>query len=240
MNEHGNPSTLRASQPGNGNALKGGIYSPRVRAARAGEIRAAAGGVSTLDLVTTAVRDEVARLEKIREALSQDVALHGPSTRAGAPRGQLAQRSSISRQLAKLELTWASAEQPDCELDIRSAAGPTSGTLREELVGFLALRELLDLDLEHRGVSSRRGGERRQVMLRVQVSRDLVRLADRIRTEARRARSAVVAMTAWDVAHEIAFDPSQRPCDVIMAVSTPRRSRASSTGSTACPTIGCA
>ena len=164
MNDRGHPATLRAAQPGNRNAVKGGIYSPRMRAARADEIRAAAGGVSTLELVTAAVRAEVPRLGKLRDALSQDIALHGPSTRAGAWRGQWAQWSSVSGQLEKLEVSWATAEQTDeCGLDNRSAADPTEGTLREELVSFLALRELLDLDIEHRGVSTRCGGERRQV-----------------------------------------------------------------------------
>lgn len=103
------------------------VYSRRFRAERADEIRAAAGGVSTLEVVTTAVRDEVTRLEKLREALSEDIVLHGPSTRAGAPRGQLAQRSSVARHLAKLEVTWATAEQRDeSGLDDRSAADPTA------------------------------------------------------------------------------------------------------------------
>ena len=220
MNDKGHPPSLRAAQPGNRNAVRRAA-STRLAFARSArtEIRAAADGVSTLELVTTAVRNEVARLETLCEALGRDIALFGPSTGAGDPRGQLAQLSSVSRQLEKLEFTWATAVLTDEPgLDGRVAADPTAGTLREELVSFLALRALLDLDLEHRGVSNRRGGERRQVALRVRVSRDLVRLADRIRTEARRARSAVGAMTAWEIAREIAFDRSQRPGDVITAV----------------------
>jgi hypothetical protein len=93
-----------------------------------------------------------------------------------------------------------------------------AGALREELLGALALRDLLDHDLEHRGVSTPRGGERRQVTHRLQVSRDLVRLADRIRTEARRAtRSGDGPLSTWDVARDIASDLSQQPSDVLAA-----------------------
>ena len=100
MNEHGHPRTLRAAQPGNRNAVKGGSYSARVRAERAEAIRAAATGTSTLALARSAVRDEVPRTERVREALDEDFAAWGPSTRAGAARGQVSQRSSVSRQLA--------------------------------------------------------------------------------------------------------------------------------------------
>ena len=221
MNPRGHPATLRSTQPGNRNAMKSGVYSRRVRLARVEEIRLAATEISTLALAQAAVRDEAARLQELREALDEDLAARGPSTRAGAPRGQVSQRSSVSRQLAKLEVTWAMGEPPDNDDDVvdRQPADGAAGALREELLGSLALRDLIDHDLEHRGVSTPRGGERRQVAHRVQVSRDLVRLADRIRIEARRAaRSGGAAMTTWDIASEIAFDTSQRPADVIGAV----------------------
>ena len=220
MNEAGYPATLRASQPANRNAMKSGVYSRRVRAERVEEIRTAATGISTLALVQAAVRDEVARLHRVRQGLDDEIATRGPSTRAGAARGQVSQRSSVSRQLAKLEVTWAMGESVDDEsvVDRGSDDNPAS-TLREELLASLALRDLLDHDLEHRGVSTPRGGERRQVLQRVQASRDLVRLADRIRAEARRARrSGSAPMSAWDIAREIALDPSQGPSRVIAAV----------------------
>jgi hypothetical protein len=130
------------------------------------------------------------------------------------------QRLSVSGQLAKLELTWAMGESVDGDDSVdRGSQDDPADSLREELLGSLALRELLDHDLQHRGVSKPRGDERPQVALRVRVSRDLVRLADRIRTQARRAvRSDVAPMSAWDVAREVAFDASQHPRDVIAAV----------------------
>jgi hypothetical protein len=220
MNKRGHPATLRAAQPGNGNAVKSGIYSRRVRTERAEGIRAAATGTSTLALARAAVVDEFARLGRVREALDEDIAARGPSTRKGAARGQVSQPSIVSKQLEKLKDTWAMGEPMDGDdiVDGASEDGPV-GSLREELLALLVLRDLLDHDLEHRGVSTPKGGKRDQVALRVRASRDLVRLVDRIRTEARRAvRSGVAPMSRWDVAREIAFDTSQHPSAVIGAV----------------------
>ena len=217
VNADGHPPTLRAAQPGNRNAVKVGIYSSRVRAERADEIRAAATGTSTLALALAAVRDELPRLRRLREALEDDVAARGPSTRAGAPRAQLSQRSSVAQHLAKLEAAVERAEPVD-RVDYGSEDDPAS-SLRAEVLASLVLQDLLDHDLEHRGVSTTRGGERRHVAQRIQVSRDLVRLADRVRIEVRRAaRSGAAPMGTWDVAREIAFDPSQPPSEVIAAV----------------------
>jgi hypothetical protein len=219
MNEHGHSATLRSAQPGNRNALKTGVYSARARTERAAEIRAAAAGISTFELAVTAVRDERSRLDELRSALDADIAEHGPSTRAGAARKQFTQRSSVVRQLRELYSTWAMGELVDgVEIYDGTDRDPGVGALRDELLGLLALRDLLDLDLDHRGVSTRKGGLRRQVAQRIRVSREMVQLADSIRTAARRVRSIVAPLSKWHVAREIAFDPSQRPSDVLMAV----------------------
>ncbi len=155
MNEHGHPATLRSAQPGNRNAMKTGVYSARARAERAAEIRAAAAGVSTFELAVAAVRDERSRLDELRKALDADIADHGPSTRAGAAREQFAQRSSVVRQLRTLDSTWAMGELVDgAEIYDGMDEDPAAGALRDQLLGLLALRDLLDLDLEHRGVST--------------------------------------------------------------------------------------
>ena len=134
------------------------------------------------------------------------------STRSGAAREQFTQRSSLVRQLEKLDSCWALGDLMDgAEIDGGLDEDPAAGTLRDQLLGLLALRDLLDLDLEHRGASTRKGGLRRQVAQRIRVSRELVRLADSIRTASRRARSAVAPLRAWDVAREIAFDPEPAP-----------------------------
>ena len=48
MNEHGHSKTLIAAHPSNTNAVKSGIYSPRLRACRAEETAALIEGQSTL------------------------------------------------------------------------------------------------------------------------------------------------------------------------------------------------
>jgi hypothetical protein len=219
MNENGNPPTLRASQPANRNAMKSGVYSARARAELVAEIRAAADGISTVALVVAALRAEPPRLDGLRQALDRDIEEHGPSTRSGAAREQFTQRSSVVRQLDKLELCWAMSDPVDgAAIDDGLDQDPAAGALRDRLLGLLAHRDLLDRDLEHRGASTKKGGLRRQVADRVRVSRELVRLADSIRTEIRRARSAVAPSRLWDVARGIAFDPGERPGDVITAI----------------------
>jgi hypothetical protein len=124
----------------------------------------------------------------------------------------------VVRQLERLETSWATVEPiGSAEMDglDRDAA---ADRLRDELLRLLALRDLLELDLAERGVSTKKGGSRGQVGQRVRVSRDVLQLADRIRTETRRARRTVAPLTAWEVAHEIALDPSQRPSDTILAI----------------------
>ena len=219
MNTNGNPGSLRAAQPGNLNASKMGVYSARARAARVAELRAAADGIPTFALAVAAVRDERSRLDQLRAALDANIAEHGLSTRSGAAREQFTRRSSVIRQLDRLDVNWAMGGLVDgAEVDEGLEEDPAAGVLRDQLLGLLALRDLLELDLEHYGVSTRKGGLRGQVAQRVGVSRELVRLADRIRTATRRARSALVPLRAWDVAREIAFDPSQRPGDAITAI----------------------
>jgi hypothetical protein len=218
MNARGNPATLRAAQPGNRNAMRTGVYSPRARTERVAEILAAAEGISTYELAVSAVREERARLDDLREALDGDIEERGPSTRSGAAREQVALRSSVVRQLERLETSWATAEPIGSAQMDGLGSDAAADRLRDELLRLLALRDLLEFDLEQRGVSTKKGGSRGQVGQRVRVSRDLLQLADRIRTETRRARSTLAPLTAWEVAHEIALDPSRRPSDTIVAI----------------------
>jgi hypothetical protein len=235
MNADGNPATLRAAHPGNRNAMKTGVYSPRARAERVAEIRGAAEGRSTFALAVAAVREERRGLDDLRDALDAEIAEHGLSTRSGAAREQVTQRSSVIRQLERLDRNWTTSEPIDSaeiehDVDVEVAI---ADALREQLLGLLSLRDLLDLDVQERGVSTGKAGSRRQVAQRVTVSRELVRLADRIRAEFRRAQSAVAPLRPWDVARDVAFDPSQRPGDAIMAIEhllthtapPPRKSR---------------
>ena len=123
---------------------------------------------------------------ELREALDANIAVLGLLTRSGAAREQFVRRSSVIRQLEGSigpgrRASWTTAAKVDDGLE----EDPAVGALRDQLLGLLAHRDLLELDLEHYGVSTRKGGLRRQVAQRVGVSRDLVQLADSIRTAAR-------------------------------------------------------
>jgi hypothetical protein len=91
----------------------------------------------------------------------------------------VSQRLSVLRQLANLEAAWPLGETVDGS-DVAGliAEDAVAGPLREELLSSIVLRDLLDHDLEHRVVSTPKGSERRQVGQRIQISRDLVRVAD--------------------------------------------------------------
>ena len=134
MNEHGHRATLRAAQPGNRHAVRSGVYSlafgpsarrgfvlpqPEPRRSRSHKQRSA-----------TRSRD----LNGFVKALDEDIAAWGPSTRAGAARGQVSQRSSVSRQLARLELTWAMGEPVEGDDIVDRGSEDGAGSLREELL----------------------------------------------------------------------------------------------------------
>ena len=159
MNKRGHPKTLVASQPGNTNAVRSGVHSPRLIEARAGEIEAELRESFAFSLTERLAVRELARCMAILEAIDRDLDERGVVDRAGKPRYLLNHRARISRQLdqwlAKIEAAierQSAAEQPQ----------PAAG--RAELVGELqrialghdraassrdrlsALKELLKLD----------------------------------------------------------------------------------------------
>jgi hypothetical protein len=99
MNKRGNPESLVASQPGNLNAAKQGVHSPRLIQARAAEI---AGELTESFEFSPAERlaaHEAARCIAILEAIDRDLDQRGLVDKDGAPRYLLNHRSRLSRQL---------------------------------------------------------------------------------------------------------------------------------------------
>ncbi|SRR6266516_4397364 len=163
MNKRGNPRSLVAAQPGNLNAVKQGVHSPRLIQKRAAEI--AAELVDSADFLPPerlAVH-EAARCIAILEAIDRDLDDRGLVDRAGEPRYLLNHRARISRQLEQwLEKVSAAIERASAreqapprgefgdyvEALQRIALGldPT-GTARDRLA---ALKELLRLGLRGR------------------------------------------------------------------------------------------
>jgi hypothetical protein len=99
VNNLGNSGTLVASHPGNLNAVRQGVHSPRLIGARAAEIAAQlteSFEFSPLELVAV---QEAARCIALLEAIDRDLDQRGLVDREGAPRYLLNHRSRTSRQL---------------------------------------------------------------------------------------------------------------------------------------------
>ena len=236
VNVRGTPANLVASHPGNTNAAKSGIYSPQLQAKRAAEIEARSAGLSTFELAQAATIDERKRLHVLLAVLDHDIEAHGVSTKAGSSRRQVTQRSNVARQLQILaDATWSPrtgvdvvAPRNHLAADAVEAEGDGVGTtgvsddlahLRAELFGLLATRDALDDDLAHRGVSTQRGGERRQVLQRLRLSRDLIDLSVRLRAQVMRSGgTGDASVRSIDVAREIAFGPGHPVPDRLRAL----------------------
>jgi hypothetical protein len=165
VNKRGHPETLVPSQPGNANALKHGVHSPRLIQSRADEI---ASELMQSFVFSPALRLavlEAARSMAILEAIDRDLDERGLVDKGGEPRYLLNHRARVSRQLAQwlqnisavTERQSADAEEPPraefadyVRALQRIALGQdASGNARERLA---ALKELLKL--EQRGTTS--------------------------------------------------------------------------------------
>ena len=165
MNKEGNPRSLVASHPGNLNAAKSGVHSPRLIQARADEI---AGELTEGFDFSPAERlavHEAARCIAILEAIDRDLDQRGLVDRDGSPRYLLNHRSRTSRHLEHwLDRVTAAVERqttnkpeparadfPDYVRALqRIALGQeVTATARDQLA---ALKELLKLGI--RGTTS--------------------------------------------------------------------------------------
>ncbi len=164
MNKHGNPRNLVAAQPGNLNAVKQGIHSPRLIQGRAAEIvDELTQSFAFLPPERLAVH-EAARCIAILEAIDRDLDERGLVDKKGEPRYLLNYRARVSRQLEQwLEKVSRAIErqspqaQPPPEAEFADyvralqqiALGDATATARDRLE---ALNKLLKLGL--RGTSS--------------------------------------------------------------------------------------
>src|SRR5712692_8973389 len=101
MNLRGNPESLVASHPGNANAVKHGVHSPRLIQARAAEIAAELTQAFEFSPTERLAVHEAARCIAILEAIDRDLDERGLVDKAGKPRYLLNHRSRTSRQLAQ-------------------------------------------------------------------------------------------------------------------------------------------
>jgi hypothetical protein len=165
MNKRGNPRTLVAAHPGNLNAAKHGIHSPRLIQSRATEIADELTQAFTFLPPERLAVQEAARCIAILEAIDRDFDERGLVDKAGEPRYLLNHRARVSRQLEQWLGKVSSAierqlankqESPQAEFAdyVRAlqqiALGQDQTATARDRLG--ALKKLLDLGL--RGTST--------------------------------------------------------------------------------------
>jgi hypothetical protein len=159
MNQNGNPSTLVASHPGNTNAAKHGVYSPRLIAPRVVEIVAEFTRSFEFSIVQRIAVEEVARGIAILEAIDRDLDEHGVVDKRGEARSLLNHRSRIVRQLERslsriapsIERQTAARQAPSqpgrseyiAELQRIALGQDTTASARDRVS---ALKELVEID----------------------------------------------------------------------------------------------
>jgi hypothetical protein len=111
VNKSGHPATLIASQPGNANAIKHGVHSPRVIKFRALEIEAELTEPFELPPVYRLAAREVAHNMALLEAIDGYLSDQGLTDRRGKPRYLVEQRARTSRQLGY----WLEKLSPELE-----------------------------------------------------------------------------------------------------------------------------
>jgi hypothetical protein len=112
MNKHGHSKSLVPSHPGNLNAAKEGVHSPRLIQARAAEIAGELTQSFQFSPAELLAVHEAARCFAILEAIDRDLDQRGLVDRNGEPRYLLNHRSRTSRQLEQwLEKVSAAIER---------------------------------------------------------------------------------------------------------------------------------
>jgi hypothetical protein len=116
VNKKGNPKTLRASQPGNLNALRSGVYSQRARAEREQEIKRALLAAPFAVPLDEFAATEVACLIAIVEAADRDLNERGLVDHLGKPRALLDYRIRLSGRLERWLRQFGATPQARAEL----------------------------------------------------------------------------------------------------------------------------
>jgi len=123
MTTRGNPNSLVASQPGNLNAAKEGVHSPRLIQARAAEIASELTQSFEFSPAELRAVHEAARCIAILEAIDRDLDQRGLVDREGQPRYLLNHRSRTSRQLEH----WLEKVSAAIEREATSEQAPLRG-----------------------------------------------------------------------------------------------------------------
>jgi hypothetical protein len=96
VNSKGHPNTLVASQHGNRNAVKSGVFSPAVIGSRVEERERDVELLQPQELISDVLTSEIARLLVIRDAMDEALEEEGLRGRRGEPRTMLALRLRLN------------------------------------------------------------------------------------------------------------------------------------------------
>jgi hypothetical protein len=159
MNRRGTPSNLIAAHPGNINAVRHGVHSPRLINARAAEIEERFTQQFDLSMSERVALHEATKLIAILDAIDTDLDERGFVDKNGKPRYLIESRLRLSRRLEQ----WLMKISPAIERQ-SAAAQPSEAPARVEYIRELqrialgndsaasardrltALKELLDLE----------------------------------------------------------------------------------------------
>lgn len=142
MNRKGTPSNLVAAHPGNTNAAKMGVYSPRLLAPRAREVAdalMAAPQAAPLDQIAA---EEIGSLVALLEAIDADLDEHGLTTGKGEARSLLDLRVRVSGRLERWLREFGAT--PAARVEWAGSLGRAEAmatVMRDELARGRALRE---------------------------------------------------------------------------------------------------
>jgi len=101
VNRSGHAQTLVPAQPGNQNALKAGVFSPRVIGSRMEEAEQAIATRDPDELLDELLRTEIARLIVIRDAMDQVLEEEGVRGRGGQAKTLVSLRLRLNTRLLK-------------------------------------------------------------------------------------------------------------------------------------------
>ncbi len=128
MNPKGNSENLTAAHPGNTNAVKSGVHSPRLIQERAGQIVENSTFSVELDALGQLALNELARISATIEAMERDLDERGLTDKSGDERYLLRRRDSMARRFGeahdRLLTAVERAQKRDNTVNARASVPP--------------------------------------------------------------------------------------------------------------------
>ncbi len=136
MNKDGHRKSLVPAHPGNTNAVKAGVFSPRILATRVAEVDAELASQSHEETFEAVLRQEIAALTILAQAMDASLEQEGIRGRGGEPRSLIDRRLRVNDRLRRtLELYM---QDEHVEGDSPSADASESQEISETFLQALA------------------------------------------------------------------------------------------------------